>query len=379
VALVTPIKDGMNLVAKEFCAASVDGKGVLILSEFAGAAFQLDRGALIVNPHDSVGTAEALHKALYMPPEEQRKRMETLRRVISENDVHRWAGDFIEVAKGDADKERSPAAALESWQGTRGAGVLLYLDYDGTLAPIQPVPVLAAPDAELLELLDRLCRASGLTVAVTSGRALDNLASWLPNESLVLSAGHGAAWRRGGVLAPLLEEHGLNEDLARFRSRLDPIARTAPGMFLEEKRHSIAVHYRLVWESIRQRVLPRLRDEVDDLLTANPEYRLIAGRSVFELVPAGINKGAALEKVRSLLGLEATPALIVGDDRTDEDAFGAARPGDLTVHVGPGPTAAQAIVRGPREVRELLTLLCDERERLGEEREEQAEVYSRAE
>ncbi len=379
VALVTPIEDGMNLVAKELCAASVEGNGVLILSEFAGAAFQLDRGALIVNPHDSVGMANALHKALHMPLEEQKKRMDVLRGMVATHDVHRWAAEFIEIAKGDADKERSPADLIACWQGFQASDLLLYLDYDGTLTSIQPAPALAFPDRELLDLLDRLSRLPGLTVAVTSGRSLDALSAWLATESLVLLGAHGATWRRGGVSAPLLAENGLEETLALFREHLAPLARTAPGMLLEEKGHSIAVHYRLVSESIRQRVLPRLRDEIENLLAANPGFRLLEGHSVFELVPAGINKGAALEKLRSLLHLDAAPALIAGDDRTDEDAFRAAHPGDLSVHIGPGPTAAQAIVRGPAEVRELLQLLCKTRERLPEERAGQAEIYSEAE
>ncbi|MBI4604939.1 MAG: bifunctional alpha,alpha-trehalose-phosphate synthase (UDP-forming)/trehalose-phosphatase [Planctomycetes bacterium] len=379
VALVTPIKDGMNLVAKEFCAASVDGKGALILSEFAGAAFQLDRGALIVNPHDSAGTAEALHQALHMPLEEQKRRMEALRKVIAEHDVHRWASDFIEIGKGDAGKERRPADLAAGWGGARAAELLLYLDYDGTLAAIQPVPALAAPDRELLDLLDRLSSTRGLTVVVASGRDLEGLAAWLPNESLVLVAAHGASWRWRGVAAPLVAEDGLKETLESMRKRLAPLARTAPGMLLEEKGNSIAVHYRMVSESIRQRVLPRLRAELDELLEANPGFRLMEGRSVFELVPAGINKGAALARVRSLLKLEDAPALIAGDDRTDEDSFRGAGPKDLSVHIGPGPTAAQAIVRGPAEVRELLLHLCEARGSLQEDREGHAEVCTRAE
>ena len=98
IALVTPLKDGMNLVAKEFCACSVDGDGVLILSEFAGAAAQLQQGALLVNPNDLEGTADAVHSACTMPRTERRRRMTALRRSVRRQDVFGWVNGFLEAA-----------------------------------------------------------------------------------------------------------------------------------------------------------------------------------------------------------------------------------------------------------------------------------------
>lgn len=98
IALVTPLKDGMNLVAKEFCACSVDGDGVLILSEFAGAAAQLQHGALLVNPYDVEATADAIHQACTLPQSERRRRMAALRRSVRRQDVFRWVNDFLEAA-----------------------------------------------------------------------------------------------------------------------------------------------------------------------------------------------------------------------------------------------------------------------------------------
>lgn len=99
VALVAPLRDGMNLVAKEYCAASVDGDGVLVLSEFAGAAAQLQDGAMLVNPYDTVATAEALHRALALEPEERRARMGRLREVVEQEDVHWWLESFARAAR----------------------------------------------------------------------------------------------------------------------------------------------------------------------------------------------------------------------------------------------------------------------------------------
>jgi trehalose 6-phosphate synthase len=98
VALVTPLKDGMNLVCKEYCATRVDGDGVLILSEFAGAAAQLQNGAFLVNPFDVEGVANTLHAALHLEPAERRFRMRKLRRVLRDHDIYHWLNTFLEAA-----------------------------------------------------------------------------------------------------------------------------------------------------------------------------------------------------------------------------------------------------------------------------------------
>jgi len=97
-ALITPLKDGMNLVAKEFCAAQVDERGVLVISEFAGASAELRHGAILVNPNDIAGVAQAVHDTALMPQEEKSTRMRLLRNIVKEHDVHRWAQSFLQAA-----------------------------------------------------------------------------------------------------------------------------------------------------------------------------------------------------------------------------------------------------------------------------------------
>ncbi len=97
VALVTPLKDGMNLVAKEYCAAHLHGQGVLILSEFAGAAAQLDDGALIVNPYDTAGVAEAIAEGCRMSLAERSARMARLRARVRAENVFWWADSILEA------------------------------------------------------------------------------------------------------------------------------------------------------------------------------------------------------------------------------------------------------------------------------------------
>jgi trehalose 6-phosphate synthase len=111
--LVTPIKDGMNLVAKEFCACQVDGCGALVLSEFAGAAAQLQRGALLVNPHDIEGMADAIAAAFDLREEERRRRMESMREIGREQDIFWWVDYYLQAAPGSVPADfRTPKEYL---------------------------------------------------------------------------------------------------------------------------------------------------------------------------------------------------------------------------------------------------------------------------
>lgn len=101
VCLATPLKDGMNLVAKEYCACQTERRGVLVLSEFAGAAVQLADGALLVNPYDILGVAAAVAQACEMPTEERKRRMVRLQRNVLAEDVHNWVDDFLGHAQAD--------------------------------------------------------------------------------------------------------------------------------------------------------------------------------------------------------------------------------------------------------------------------------------
>ena len=119
VAFVTPLKDGMNLVAKEYCACQTERDGVLILSEFAGAAAQLQGGALLVNPYDVEGVAETLKAALELPAEERAERMRRMQRRIARQDVFWWAERYLSAAIGES---------IKSFRGEREYLPLIELD-----------------------------------------------------------------------------------------------------------------------------------------------------------------------------------------------------------------------------------------------------------
>jgi trehalose 6-phosphate synthase len=105
IALITPLKDGMNLVAKEYCAAQIDNNGILILSEFAGAASQLQKGALLVNPFDVKETAEAIYKAINLPEKERNSRMHQLRKTVHDSNIFSWVDSILHAAT-DKDSDR---------------------------------------------------------------------------------------------------------------------------------------------------------------------------------------------------------------------------------------------------------------------------------
>ncbi len=98
IGLVTPLRDGMNLVAKEYCACNVEHNGVLILSEFAGAAAELQKGALLVNPYDVEGVADAIMQALQMSPEERSSRMRKMRELVRRHDIYKWVDSILQAA-----------------------------------------------------------------------------------------------------------------------------------------------------------------------------------------------------------------------------------------------------------------------------------------
>ena len=111
IALITPLKDGMNLVAKEFCAAQTDERGVVILSEFAGVSSEMREGAILVNPNDLAGVAQAIHEACQMPAEEKRSRMRRLRQVVKDHNVQRWSRSFLDALKSRGAEEAQPRSA----------------------------------------------------------------------------------------------------------------------------------------------------------------------------------------------------------------------------------------------------------------------------
>ncbi len=355
--LVTPLRDGMNLVAKEFVASRPDEDGVLVLSELAGAAAELAE-AIQVNPYDVCRTADALHRALTMPADERRTRMLALRRRVLSHDVHWWARTFVAALQsGPAPGERvggpSPRAELAAAIGRARAAprLALLLDYDGTLVPFAATPELAAPGPDLVALLRALASRPGTQVHVVSGRRRETLERWMGALPIGLHAEHGY-WSRLPGQEWVAAEVPATDWREQVRAILCEFADRTPGSLVEEKTAGFAWHFRSADPEFGAAQAKELRLHLQTML-ANVPVELLPGDMVLEVRPHGIHKG---QVVRTILaeGGEGALFLAMGDDRTDEDLFAALPEGSLAIHVGPAPSVAGLRVADVRAARALL-------------------------
>ncbi|CAN5724319.1 bifunctional alpha,alpha-trehalose-phosphate synthase (UDP-forming)/trehalose-phosphatase [soil metagenome] len=371
VGWVGPLRDGMNLVAKEFVACQRGREGVLVLSEFAGAAQELGE-ALRINPYDEEGTAEAIVRALEMPLEARRERMTALYERVRQNDAVAWSERFLGGLRDATDSSRStlrrdrPAPDLGELKVAfeEAPHRLLLLDYDGTLVPIAQRPQDAAPTHEVHGLLRSLLGTPGTSVAVVSGRPRVDMEAWFGDiEGLWLAVEHGALLREPGSTAwtPL---HG-GADIAwkeRVRSVLEQFARSAPGSFVEEKELAIGWHYRLADAEFGTWLANELVTTLDQLL-AGTELAVLHGNRVVEVRYAWANKGEVASHLRSRVRRGAF-ILAMGDDRTDEDMFARLPRNAWTIRVGSGSTRARFRLPNSPAANGLLALLAGAR--LGE-------------
>jgi trehalose 6-phosphate synthase/phosphatase len=359
VMLVTPIRDGMNLVAKEFCASRPDGDGVLVLSEFAGAATEL-RDAVIVNPFDVEALADAIHEALEMPVEERRKRIQGLRAQVKSRDVHWWVSHFLDTLQSvptpTVQSTSSGAAELVSRLKQAPRRILL-LDYDGTLVGFAPRPELAVPDPELKTLLARLSSQLNTQVHIVSGRLKEMMEAWLGELPVGLHAEHGL-WSRPGPGMHWRMLEGISPEWKeRARPLLDLFTSRVQDSLVEEKTASLAWHYRMVDPSYGAWQARELRLKLCEVLAGGP-LEVLPGDKVVEIRPRGVNKGRVVGRI--LEGMTAgTVVVAFGDDRTDEDLFAALPEGSLSVHAGGKPSRATFRVDGPAEVRKVLAALLE--------------------
>lgn len=367
VMVVTPLRDGMNLVAKEFVASRPDGDGVLVISEFAGAASELGE-AVHVNPYDVDGVARALRASLDMPEDERRSRMQAMRSRVFSHDVHAWARSFTQALEAASARAREATVAPSTSGFERlktifsrlpaGRQVLMFLDYDGTLVPFAPTPD-AAPDDELLALLARVAQRPGCQIHMVSGRTRESLDRWFAGLPIGLHAEHGL-WTRLPGGAWTMTRQVRDDWKEQVRPTLEHFTATTRGAFIEEKTAGLAWHYRLAQADHTDGAnfgdvqAQELRLLLSDLLSNSP-VEVISGNKVIEIRPHGVDKGTIVARV---LDSAPCPDLILafGDDQTDEDLFGALPPGAISVHVGPGASAALYRVDTIDEMRKLLAL-----------------------
>ncbi|HEX6976412.1 MAG TPA: bifunctional alpha,alpha-trehalose-phosphate synthase (UDP-forming)/trehalose-phosphatase [Vicinamibacterales bacterium] len=362
VMLVTPLRDGMNLVAKEFVASRPDEDGVLVLSEFAGASAELD-GAVVVNPYDVDAVASTLHHALTMAGAERRARMQGLRRRVMEHDIHAWANGFVNhlmTSRPDPTPPGAPAAPEPSLvsaliQAQRTTTLRLLLDYDGTLVPFARSPELAAPDEELLALLSDLAAAASVSIDVVSGRPRQPLETWLGHLPLTLWAEHGFWHRAAGQAAWESAADVTSDWTERLRPILEQFTAATPGSRIEMKTASIAWHYRAADREYGARQAHELRMLLGDTLSNQP-LEVIEGKKVIEVRLRGVSKALVGRRVSAEAASDVS-IVAIGDDWTDEDMFRALPPASFTVAVGLRTSRARFRLDDHRAVRKMLRSL----------------------
>jgi trehalose 6-phosphate synthase/phosphatase len=366
VALVTPLRDGMNLVAKEFVACQVDDPGVLVLSRLAGAADTM-REALLVNPYDVDGTAEALHRALTMEEAERRSRMAALRRREKRDDLDTWVHSFLEASR----VESAPLAPLADADFSRWLDdflkayrLALFVDYDGTLCPLQDHPSKARLSPRMRKALESCAARRDTDVAVVSGRSLRDVTATVENADLTYAGNHGLEIAGPGI------DHFVHEDLPHYRRRAEQLARdleacNTEGAWTEAKGPTLTFHYRAVPENRRTKLV----EEVRHIVTQHGYQARDAHCAVEARPPIGWDKGhAVLHVLRARYGpawSEEVRVIYVGDDQTDEDAFRLLAGLAATFRVGSAdaPTAASRRLPDVGAVQALLEWLGTRRSR----------------
>ncbi|MFO8050617.1 MAG: bifunctional alpha,alpha-trehalose-phosphate synthase (UDP-forming)/trehalose-phosphatase [Thermoplasmatota archaeon] len=360
VCLITPVRDGMNLMAKEFLAVKEGGKGVLVLSEMAGAAHELGE-SLIVNPNDFDEVSEAIGKALTMPEEEQLERLRPMQERLKRYDIRKWGNDFFsDLARSRPEEhpiyskrliDREREELLRDFKKNKRR--LLVLDYDGTLTDLKDKPEQASPDREILDILKDLSSREGNEVVLISGRDRKTLDDWFRDIGIRMSAEHGV-WMKEKDGQWKLTSPMTSDWKGSIRNLLEVYTDRTPGSFIEEKDYSLVWHYRRTHPemgSIRSREL--IGDLLD--LTANTDLGILEGSNIIEVKKIGINKGTVINKLLDEDRWDTM--LVIGDDITDEDMFGAVPPKGCTIKVGLQPTKARYNVESVNEVRRLLNEL----------------------
>lgn len=343
VGFITPIRDGMNLNAKEYIASQQKSPGILVLSESAGAAEEL-KEAIMVSHTKPRSLVDGLYKALTMRPNDLKRRVKTMQRHLSYFTAEKWADNFLEVLQKPTAlpsihrtmslNEKHEATLLREYKAA--AKRLLLLDYDGTLTPIVKQPEDATPDKALLKLLNKLAKDPRTDVVVISGRSKNDLQAWFGDLPIGLAAEHGALFRR----AEGKNWHRTSSSPAEWQDQVSDIfnyyAEETPGARVERKEWALVWHYRNASPYYAQKHLVALRRLLRPI-ARKYELRVTEGLKVLEVQPREISKARISQE---WLIHDHEFVLAIGDDATDEDMFAAVPPNAYSIKVGRGHTEA---------------------------------------
>jgi trehalose 6-phosphate synthase/phosphatase len=363
IGLVTPMRDGMNLVSKEYVASRTDNNGVLILSEMAGASKELI-DALIVNPNNIGDITRAIVQALNMTLAEQETKMAEMRKVVSQFNIFHWVKIYMDKLQEVKELQRSLQSrhvdqSIAKTIITRYSAAskrIIFLDYDGTLVNFNSDINKASPDSGLYQLLAKLSADKANEIVLISGRDHNKMEEWFGNSGVHIIAEHGV-WQKeiGGNWTSIM---GLTDT---WKEEIFPILNTyverTPGSFIEEKSFSLVWHFRKVPKDLGDL---RVSELVNNLvyLTKDKGLQLLPGNKVIEIKNIEINKGKAA--LNFMFKKDYDFIMAIGDDHTDEDIFKALPDSAFTFKVGSSLSAARFYLRNSGDVRQFLHHLSSE-------------------
>lgn len=361
IALVTPLRDGMNLVAKEYVAAKRDTPGVLILSEMAGAAVALPE-AIIVNPNDPLEIKNAIVEALEMPEEEQLAKLKFMQQQISKHNVNKWANNFVRELKNvmeknallNSEKIDVPTFQKIKAEYSEAQSRLFILDYDGTLAPFRSKPEEAVPTEELLNLLDKLSQNPKNKITISSGRDKKTLEKWFGHLPVTIAAEHGAYFKENGEWTKNTpEELPWDDEIVNI---LQSFVDKTPRSKMEVKETTLVWHFRNVdgWlASLREQQL------VNALITpcTRQNLQIMRGNKIVEIKSPQHTKGHEAKRLLETGTYDFI--LAMGDDTTDEDTFRELPADAYTIKIGNISEVARFNLRSQSGVIPFLKQLCD--------------------
>ena len=357
IAMISPLRDGMNLVAKEYVATRIDNDGVLILSEMAGASKELYE-ALLVNPFDLDSMADTLYKALNMSLKEQVKRNLSMQKRIKTYNVKFWAQEFINALENNPNpKEKFSAIKIDRHisesilkKVKTSKKKLVLLDYDGTLVEFNENPELAVIDDELKKIINKIVNHKNTQLAIISGRDQDFLEKNFDQKKIILAAEHGQYMKfkkKKWLKISPLNRKWINNLMPIFES----FTNRTPGTFIEIKKSSIAWHYRITDPELAAGRVVELNTVLSSMIS--DDLLIINANNVIEVIPAAINKGTTVSEILSKGKYDLI--ISIGDDVTDENMFKYLPKSAVTIKVGKKITKAKYYLDNVTNVRGLLT------------------------
>ncbi len=366
VCLVTPLRDGLNLVCKEYAAVRDDLDGVLVLSEFAGASEEMGE-ALLVNPYEASTLAQGIEMALTMPPEERHDRMEILRNRVLEFDNRRWAQSFIEILNDSVERNLlNESREFENAEFEKlcarmqkSERTLICFDYDG-LFYLRPRRFENSPQLmRFRALIEQLSRLEGVSVAACTAQTREFCDSFFADLPVSIAAENGAFLRSPQANDWNVEVGG--DSLESYRhdilAILERCVRRVPRSRIEMRETSIVWHFKQARSAFALNLAYEMAHTLN-LMMSKGAFHCFIGNGFLEVRSTLVNKGSALESICQKLGLSGEELLVtIADSRTDEEMFRVRQDQNISVHIGSPSVFSHLTVRDHKEWHRILDML----------------------